>query len=108
MFTTSTDNKYSLYNDINPIYHEADTFTFTGNSNSILINNSNIMNQQVKVAVFKVKRNKQNQIISSTFIDEMWIEDKPGVSIDFAVAKKLANKYEADEIVIKQIYTVTL
>jgi hypothetical protein len=38
----------------------------------------------------------------------MWIEKKPGVSIDFAVAKKLDNKYEADEIVIKQIFTVTL
>jgi hypothetical protein len=38
----------------------------------------------------------------------MWIENKPGVSIDFAVAKKLDNKYEADEIVIKQITTISL
>ena len=73
-----------------------------------LNNNPTSMNQQVKVAVFKVIRNKHNEIKSSEFITEMWIEKKPGVSIDFAVAKKLDNKYEADEIVIKQIFTVTL
>ena len=73
-----------------------------------LNNNSTSMNEQVKVAVFKVTRNKHNEIKSSEFITEMWVEKKPGVSIDFAVAKKLDNKYEANEIVIKQIYTVTL
>ena len=73
-----------------------------------LNNNSTSMNTQVKVAVFKVTRNKHNEIKSSEFITEMWIEKKPGVSIDFAVAKKLDNKYEADEIVIKEVHTVTL
>ena len=73
-----------------------------------LINNGTSMNQQVKVAVFHVTRNKHNEIKSSTFIDEFWIEKKPGVSIDFAVAKKLDGKYEADEIIIKEIYTVIL
>ena len=66
--------------------------------------------QQVKVAVFKVARNKDNTIKSSTFINEFWIEKKPGVSIDFAVAKLLSKKgeYKADEIVIKEILTVAL
>ena len=73
-----------------------------------LNNNTTSMNTQVKVVVFKVTRNKHNEIKSSEFITEMWIEKKPGVSIDFAVAKKLDNKYEADEIVIKEVYTVTL
>lgn len=73
-----------------------------------LNNNTTSMNQQVKVAVFHVTRNKHNEIKSSTFIDEFWIEKKPGISIDFAVAKKLDGKYEADEIVIKEQYTVTL
>lgn len=77
-------------------------------TSSLTISNSNNMNEQVKIAVFKVTRNKYNQIKSSEFITEMWVEKKPGVSIDFAVAKKLDNKYEADEIVIKQIFTVTL
>jgi len=77
-------------------------------SSLLTLTNPNNMNQQVKVAVFKVTRNKHNEIKSSEFITEMWIENKPGVSIDFAVAKKLDNKYEANEIVIKQIFTISL
>jgi hypothetical protein len=85
------------------------TTNYISTGTSLLLNNnSNSMNQQVQVAVFKVTRNKHNEIKSSEFITEMWIENKPGVSIDFAVAKKLDNKYEANEIVIKQILTVTL
>jgi len=77
-----------------------------------LNSNSSSMNQQVKVAVFRVKRNKHNEIKSSTFITEMWIEKKPGISIDYAVAVQLREEaggtLEADEIVIKEIFTVTL
>ena len=73
-----------------------------------LNNNSSSMNQQVKVAVFKVTRNKHNEIKSSEFIDEFWIERKSGTSIDYAVAKKIGYKYEANEIVIKEIYNVYL
>lgn len=77
-----------------------------------LNNNGTSMNQQVKVAVFRVERNKHNEIKSSTFITEMWIEKKPGISIDYAVSLELqelaGGKLKADEIVIKEIYTVTL
>ena len=77
-----------------------------------LNNNTCSMNQQVKVAVFQVTRNEDGAVASSKFIDEFWIERKPGKSIDFAVAKfldkKYEAKYEADEIVIKEIFTVTL
>ena len=73
-----------------------------------LKNNTNSMNQQAKVAVFHVTRNKYNEIKASRFIQEMWIEKKPGVSVDFAVARELGDEYEASEIVIKEIYTVTL
>jgi hypothetical protein len=73
-----------------------------------LNNNGTSINQQVKVAVFQVERNKHNEIKSSTIIDEFWIEKKPGISIDFAVAKRIGGDYEAGEIVIKEIYTVTL
>jgi hypothetical protein len=77
-------------------------------SSLLTLTNTNSMNQQVKVAVFKVTRNKNNEIKSSEFITEMWVENKPGVSIDFVVARKLDGKYDAYEIVIKQIFTVTL
>ena len=73
-----------------------------------LNNNGTSMNQQVKVAVFKVTRNKHNEIKSSAFIDELWIEKKPGISLEYAVGKALKYQYEADEIVIKEIFTVTL
>jgi hypothetical protein len=82
--------------------------TTTINENSILNNNSNNMNQQVKVAVFQVTRNKHNEIKSSEFITEMWIEKKPGISIDFAVARELGDEWNADEIVIKEIYHVII
>jgi hypothetical protein len=67
----------------------------------------NSMQEQVKVAVFHVKRNEDNEIISSTIIDELWVEKKPGISIDYAVAKAIKGDYEPSEIVIKVIYTVT-
>ena len=96
-----------MYDNLTP----GTTFVTTGTTLTgglTLNNNIASMNQQVKVAVFKVERNKHNEIKSSTFIDEFWIEKKPGISIDFAVAKKIDGDYKADEIVIKEIYTVTL
>ena len=99
-----------MYSDLNTNMYSAGNLGMgCSNPTSLLtLTNPNNMNQQVKVAVFKVTRNKHNEIKSSEFITEMWIENKPGVSIDFAVAKKLDNKYEANEIVIKQIFTVSL
>ena len=84
------------------------TNSTTINRSLTLNNNETNMNEQVKVAVFQVERNKYNEIKSSTIIDEFWIEKKPGISIDFAVAKRIGGDYEANEIVIKQILTVTL
>jgi hypothetical protein len=82
--------------------HRGSTLT---NSNQI---NQKTMNQQAKVAVFRVTRNKDGAITSSNFIEEFWIEKKTGVSIDFTVAKLLKGDYPADEIVIREILTVTL
>lgn len=101
----------SDYNTIaNPyIYTSPSLITGTTTYGSLTLkNNTSNMNQQVKVAVFHVTRNKYNEIKASQFIQEMWIEKKPGVSVDFAVAKELDGEYEANEIVIKEIYTVTL
>ena len=73
------------------------------------LNSSNMTQiQQVKVAVFLVKRNEENEITSSTILDEFWIEKKPGKSIDFAVAKMLKGDYGTDEIVIKEIYQIAI
>jgi hypothetical protein len=65
------------------------------------------MQQQVKVAVFKVTRDESGKIQTSTFLQEMWIEKTAGLSVDFAVAKQLKEDVKPSEIVIKEIYTVT-
>ena len=60
------------------------------------------------VAIFKIERNDKNEITSAKFIKEMWIETKNGSSVDFEVAKDPEiSKYNADEISIRTIYTVT-
>ena len=66
------------------------------------------MSQQVKVAVFKVTRNEEGVIISTKNIAEYWIEKKPGISIDYAVAKLLKDDLHPEEIIIKEIFTVIL
>jgi len=76
-------------------------------TNSNQINQKN-MNQQAKVAVFRVTRNAIGDIASSEFLQEFWIQKKAGVSIDFTVAKLLKGDYPADEIVIREILTVIL
>jgi len=106
--TLTGDSTTSLGN----IYYDPNlVLTTTGtniNFGTITLNNkTNNMNQQVKVAVFHVTRNRYNEIKSSNFIQEMWIEKKPGISVDFAVATKLSDIYDASEIVIKEVYTVT-
>jgi len=85
-------------------YSSLNTLTVNNINN---INNMNNVNNQF-VAIFKIKRNDKNEITSAKFIKEMWIETKNGSSVDFEVAKDPEiSKYEADEISIRTIYTVT-
>jgi hypothetical protein len=82
------------------------TGTSTITLSPLTINNNNIM--QSKVAVFKVTRDENQKITSTKFIKELWIESKNGSSIDFEVAKDPEiSKFEASEIVIKNVYSVT-
>ncbi len=66
------------------------------------------MNQQAKVAVFKVTRNEEGMITATKNIAEYWIEKKPGISIDYAVAKLMKEDLSPEEIIIKEIFTVIL
>ena len=80
---------------------------YINSNNSTLNNNMNKVQNQF-VAVFHIDRNDKNEIISAKFIKELWIETKNGSSVDFEVAKdKDISKYEANEISIRTIYTVT-
>lgn len=63
---------------------------------------------QNKVAVFKVTRDEDNKITSTEFIKELWVETKNNQSVDFQVARdKDLAKYEASDLVIKTIHTLT-
>lgn len=76
-------------------------------TNSNLIE-SNMKPTQVKVAVFTIKRDKDtNEINSSTFLKEFWVEQKNGVSIDLIVAKQLDKDFNPETTVIKVLSTVS-
>lgn len=78
----------------------------TPNLTISLINQNAIM--QSKVTVFKVTRNDENEITSTEFLKELWVQTKNGQSVEFEVARdKDLAKYKAEDLSIKTIYTVT-
>ena len=81
--------------------------TYTNLITNITENNINTIMQN-KVAVFKVTRDEDSKITSTEFIKELWVETKNNQSADFQVARdKDLAKYEASDLVIKTIHTVT-
>ena len=112
---TTTINGYSG-TSINTIADGYSGLTLQGNSTinysnnlglSQAITNSNNMSKQVKVAVFTVKRNDKNEIISSEFIKEFWVEQKNGGSIVLAASKQLDKDFDPDTTVIRELSTVS-
>ncbi len=86
-----------------------DPSLFTINPSTKLTINTN-MNYPVqnKVAVFKVTRNDKNEITSTEFLKEMWVETKNNQSVEFVVARdKDLAKYNAEDLSIRAIYSVT-
>jgi len=100
-----TTNTAGYTTTINP---NTNWSTISSGTSLIFNSNDNMSKQQVKVAVFRVTRDEFGNIESSQFLEEMWIEQTPGKSIDFAVAKQLEEDVEADEIVIKHLRAFTL
>ena len=77
----------------------------TPNLTNSSINQNAIM--QSKVTVFKVTRNDENEITSTEFLKELWVQTKNGQSVEFEVARdKDLAKYKAEDLSIKTIYTV--
>ena len=69
---------------------------------------SNMRPQQVKVAVFTIKRDKNtNEIISTQFVKELWVERKNGTSLDLLVAKQLDKDFDPENTVVREIYSVS-
>jgi hypothetical protein len=78
-------------------------------NNTIFIANTIYINiMQNKVAVFKITRDKDEKIVKTEFLKEMWVETKGGQSVEFQVARdKDLAKYEVSELSIKVISTLT-
>lgn len=69
---------------------------------------NNMRPTQVKVAVFTITRDEDtNEINSSKFLKELWVEQKNGVSIDLIVAKQLDKDFDPEFTVIKVLSTVS-
>jgi hypothetical protein len=72
-----------------------------------IANSNNMRTQQVHVAVFTVERNDKNEINSTKFVKELWVEQKNGTSIDLIVAKELKGDFDPETTVIRALCTVT-
>ena len=88
-----------------------DNLTISGNSTINYSTNqfqNNMTPKQVKVAVFTIKRDKDtNEIKSTKFVKELWIERKNGTSLDLLVAKQLDKDFDPENTVVREIYTVS-
>ena len=76
---------------------------------STAISNSNNMRPtQAKVAVFTITRDSDtNEINSTKFVKELWVEQKNGTSIDLLVAKQLDKDFDPETTIIKVLSTVS-
>lgn len=64
--------------------------------------------KQVNVAVFTITRDEDtNEINSTKFLKELWIEQKNGTSIDLLVAKQLGSDFDPELTIIKVLSTVS-
>jgi hypothetical protein len=66
-----------------------------------ITNLNNMKTKQVKAAVFTIERNDKNEIVSSKFVKELWVEVKNGTSLDLVVAKELKGEFDPETIVVR-------
>lgn len=70
-------------------------------------NSNNMRTRQVKAAVFTIERNDKNEVVSSKFVKELWVEIKNGASLDLAVAKELKGDFDPETTVVREIYSLS-
>ncbi len=84
--------------------------TLQGNSTLNYSNQiqNNMTPKQVHVAVFTITRDSDtNEINSTKFLKELWVEQKNGTSIDLLVAKHLDKDFDPETTIIKVLSTVS-
>lgn len=68
----------------------------------------NMSPKQVHVAVFTITRDVDtNEINSTKFVKELWVEQKNGTSIDLIVAKQLDKDFDPEFTIIKVLATMS-
>ena len=84
------------------------TINYSNNTDySVYQNSKNMTPKQVQVAVFTITRDADtNEINSTKFLKELWIEQKNGTSIDLLVAKQLGNDFDPELTIIKTLSIV--
>lgn len=88
------------------IYVDGTLGTYSTGIDFNVTTNQNTM-KQVKVAVFTVERNEDNQITSTKLLKELWVQVKNNTSLDLLVAKELGNDFDPETTVVKTIQSVT-
>jgi hypothetical protein len=92
----------------NTILGSTDTFLGINGTNITTITSENMTLKQVKVAVFTITRDVDtNEITSTKFVKELWVEKKNGTSIDLIVAKQLDADFDPETTVIKELFTIS-
>lgn len=99
--TTTTTTANLDYSGLTLQGNSTITYASTG------VSNQNNMSKQVKVAVFTVERNDKNEVKSSKFLKEFWVEHKNGGSIVLAASKQLDKDFDPDTTVIRELQTVS-
>lgn len=67
----------------------------------------NMRTKQVKVAVFTVERNDKNEVVSSKFVKELWVEVKNGASLELVVAKELDKDFDPANTIIRELNSLS-
>lgn len=109
---TGTDNSFLLtpgHSTIPSVALNQDGITLSPN---LTINykttQQDMAPKQVNVAVFTITRDSDtNEINSTKFVKELWIEQKNGTSIDLLVAKQLGDDFDPECTIIKVLATVS-
>jgi hypothetical protein len=95
----------------NTILGSTDTFLGINGTNITSVTPKtpeNMTSKQVKVAVFTITRDVDtNEITSTKFVKELWVEKKNGTSIDLIVAKQLDADFDPETTVVRELSTIS-
>jgi hypothetical protein len=106
--TTGTITTPLVYNDYITNFNPCGEITLPNSFNTLNFNSNNMAQlKQSKIVIFEVTRDKKtNEITSSKFLKELWVEVKPGISLDLVAAKHLHSEYNPENIVVREIQSL--